>query len=366
MIQPPTVAPSPLRIALLASSRFPIREPFAGGLEAHTWQLATGLRRHGHHVTVFAGAGSDERLDARTFAGGEVELSAGARADVSAGPEVAMADHHAYLSTMLELAADGGRTFDVVHNSSTHHLPLAMAPALSIAQVTTLHTPPTPWMEMAIRASATPLPVRFCAVSRHTADAWRPTVPDADVVTNAVDLDQWRPGPGGDDAVWFGRIVPEKGLHLAIDATRRAGRHLRIAGPRHDPAYWDAEVAPRLGPGAEWVGHLALPELAALVGASRVAVVSPLWDEPFGLVALEALACGTPVAAIGRGGLVEVLDATCSRVVVPEAGTDALAAAIDGAGGLDRTAARRRAVEIGSVDRMVDQYVDAYRSLLAA
>ena len=84
------------------------------------------------------------------------------------------------------------------------------------------------------------------------------------------------------------------------------------------------------------------------------------------MVALEALACGTPVAAVGRGGLVEVLDATCSRVVAPDEGIDALAAAIDGARRLDRAAARRRAVEIGSVDRMVDQYVDAYRGLLAA
>lgn len=359
----PRVPHGPLRIALLANRRFPIREPFAGGLEAHTWQLATGLRRHGHEVTVFAGAGSDRRLDARTFAGGTLALSARARADISSGPEEAMADHHAYLSTMLELAADRGRTFDVVHNSSTHHLPLAMASAVSAAQVTTLHTPPTPWMEMAIAASPGPLPVRFCAVSRHTAEAWRPTVPDAAVVANAVDLDRWPVGPGGRDAVWSGRIVAEKGLPIAIDACRAAGITLRIAGPRHDPDHWDHEIAPRLGAGVEWVGHLGQRDLAELVGGSAVAVVSPLWDEPFGLVALEALACGTPVAALGRGGLVEILDDTCSRVVDD---VDALAGAIDEARRLDRGAARRRAERIGSVDRMVGEYVQAYRGLLAA
>lgn len=355
--------PTPLRIALLANRRFPIREPFAGGLESHTWLLATGLRRAGHEVTVFAGPGSDPRLPTRTFAGGEVRLSAEARADVSAGPEEAMADHHAYLSTMLELAADRGRTYDVVHNSSIHHLPLAMAPAVSAAQVTTLHTPPTPWLEMAVRASAEPLPVRFCAVSRHTADAWRETL-DACVVTNAVDLDRWRVGPGGDEAVWSGRIVPEKGVHVAIDACRAAGLRLRIAGPRHDPAYWEAEVAPRLRPDVTWVGHLGQRDLAALVGRSAVAVVSPLWDEPFGLVALEALACGTPVAALARGGLVEVLDPSCSRVVA--GGAAELAEAVAGARALDRRAARAHAERTGSVDRMVSEYVRTYDELLAA
>lgn len=354
-----------MRVAILAAARFPIREPFAGGLEAHTWQLATGLRGRGHQVTVFAGEGSDPDLGVRPFAGRKVELSTSARADVSLAPEDVMFDHHAYLSAMLELAADGGRSFDVVHNNSVHHIPLAMAAAVPIAQVTTLHCPPTAWMELALQASPSPPPVRFCSVSDHTARSWRNAVPgvlgEVDVVPNAVDLERWRAGPGGPPAVWSGRIVPEKGLDLAMDAARLAGFDLRIAGPIMDRRYWRDEIEPRLGDGISWEGHLDTERLQALVANSRVAVVSPRWDEPFGLVALEALACGTPVAAIARGGLTDLLHHDCARTVDGE-DPGALAQAIVEAATLDRRAARDRAVAIGSIDRMIDDYEAIYRS----
>ncbi len=352
----------PLRIALVAGTRFPVGQPFAGGLEAHTWQLATGLLARGHRVTVIAAEGSDPALRARRFAGGRPALSPSARSDVTAGPETVMWDHHAYLSTMLELSRS--TEFDVVHNNSVHHMPLAMSPALATPQVTTLHTPPTLWMELAISGSPEPLPVRFCAVSRHTAEAWRALAPAAVVIANAIDLDAWSPGPGGPDAVWTGRIVPEKGLHLAIDAARSVGRRLTFAGPRLDPGYWDAEIGPRLGPDVRWAGHLCQDELHRLVAAAAVAVVTPCWDEPFGLVALEALACGTPVAAIGRGGLTEIVDGT-SGVLVSGEDPVALGAAIEGAALLDRGDARARAEAIGSADRMLDEYVALYRSCLS-
>ena len=89
---------APLRVALIASNRFPVRQPFAGGLEAHVWHLARALTERGHEVSLFAGSGSDLSLDCAELTVRELTLSAAARADPSASPMAFMADHHAYLT----------------------------------------------------------------------------------------------------------------------------------------------------------------------------------------------------------------------------------------------------------------------------
>lgn len=344
-----------MRIGLIASARFPVSEPFAGGLEAHTWSLAHGLKRRGHDVTVFAAPGSDPALGVRELPVKFPVVSAAARADVSMTPEWWLQEHHAYLSLMLDLA---DTDLDLVHNNSLHYLPVAMAASLSVPVVTSLHTPPTPWLESAVQAPRH-CPVVFAAVSEHTAQAWSHVVPDAHVVRNGVDTTRWVPGPGGTSAVWSGRLVPEKGAHLAVRAARRAGVPLRLAGPVMDRAWFDAEVAPWLGGDVEYVGHLRTDELVALVGSSAATLVTPCWEEPYGLVVAESLACGTPVAGFARGALPELVDPFCARLVAPD-DVEALAEALTVAVSLDRNAARRRAVSTCSVEAMVDGYEDLY------
>jgi glycosyltransferase involved in cell wall biosynthesis len=170
------------------------------------------------------------------------------------------------------------------------------------------------------------------------------------------------PGPGGERAVWSGRLVPEKAPHLAIDAARSAGFAIDLVGPVQDHDYVAREVLPRLGPDVVHHGHLAGAELVRMIGSAAVAVVSPVWDEPYGLVAAEALACGTPVAAFARGALPEIVDDSCGALAAA-GDVDALARAIGIAAGRDRTAARLRAETRCDVDRMVDSYEALYREL---
>lgn len=340
-----------MRIGLIASARFPVREPFAGGLEAHTWSLAHGLNARGHDVTLFAAPGSDPALGVRELAVRVPQISDAARADVSMAPEWWLQEHHAYLSLMLQLDDE---KLDVVHNNSLHYLPVAMAAALSVPVVTTLHTPPTPWLESAVQMPRH-CPVRFAAVSAHAARAWRHLVPDATVVRNGVDVERWRQGPGGGPAVWSGRVVPEKGAHLAAQAATLAGVPLRLAGPIQDRDYFDRQVRPWLTADVEYVGHLRTDELVVLVGKARASLVTPCWEEPYGLVVAESLACGTPVAGFARGALPELLDDRHGRLVAP-GDVAALARGLLEAVELDRDAVRDHAVATCSVAAMLDGY----------
>lgn len=355
-----TTRPRPRRIALVASARYPIREPFPGGLEAHTWQLTHRLRGRGHDVVVFGAPGSDQSLGVHPMPA-LPPISAAARSDVGMPADWFLAEHHAYLALLLDLGRDQG--FDLVHNNSLHYLPLAMAPSLPAPVLTTLHTPPTPWLESAVRTGDAAM-LRFAAVSTYTADQWRPLGADATVVRNGVDTSVWTAGPGGGRPVWSGRIVPEKGPVEAIRAARAAGTGLRLAGPTPDRRFFAEEVRPLLGGAITYEGHLDHRSLAAVLGTASVAVVSPCWDEPYGLVVAEALACGTPVAGFARGALPEILTPECG-VLVPPGDVDALAEAIPRAAALDRTAARLRAETHCSIEAMTDGYEALYERMCA-
>lgn len=348
-----------MRICLIGSSRHPVREPFAGGLEALTHGLARQLVRRGHEVTLFAAPGSDPDLPVTELAAVPFHASPAARRDVNAPSDVWMAEHHAYLGLMLDLARAPGR-FDVVHNNSLHHLPVAMAPLLHTPVLTTLHTPPIPWLESAIATA--PATSTFVAVSRATSRAWAHVVPSTPI-HNGVDTDTWTPGPGGGPAVWTGRLVREKAPHLAIDAARAAGLPIVLAGPVSDEAYFEDEISPRLAADAVHVGHLDHRALSRLLGRAAVAVVTPAWDEPYGLVAAEAMACGTPVAAYDRGALPEiVVDGV--GALAPAGDVAGLAAAIGTARSCDRAAVRAHAVAHHSVERMVSAYEHCYTGLV--
>lgn len=313
-----------MRVLVVAPSRYPLRQPHAGGLEATVWDRVRWLRDRGHEVMLCAAEGSDFLDDSPGFALPAPAWSRVEDASDTFYPEgYALATDAAH-EVLLDRLRSGRHDFDVIDNHSLHPAPIRWSRDADIPVVTTLHTPPLePMLEAAeyARGSAH----RFVAVSQATARAWSVEGVDAFVFPNGIDTDRWTRGPGGSRWVWSGRIVPEKAPHLAIEAARTAGAEIVVAGRIGDVDYFQQEVAPRLGGPARYVGALHQGDLCRLVGSSAVALVTPMWEEPFGLVIAEALATGTPVAAFDIGGVAEVLAGMPGTAAVTAGDVTALA-----------------------------------------
>lgn len=350
----------PLRIAFVAPSRYPIREPYAGGLEAFCGTMVRALRDQGHTVDLYAAKGSvGHRLD--------MQLPG---VDWGDNPEQAIdsgypagereKEDRAFIALRNHLLS---QDYDVVHNNSLNPWMFPSAQSREyLPMVTTLHTPQLPEMQEAITHAGYSAGA-FAAVSHTTGADWA-TPSTVEVVPNGVNVREWFLGTGGTSAVWFGRLVPEKGAHLAIDACRERGLPLILAGRKGDHEYFDREIAPRLHhPEVQWIGELPHEKLRDLVGQCALTVVTPRWEEPFGLVAFESMACGTPVAAFARGGLAELLDDAPACLAHAET-VEALANAIDRAQQLDRFEVRDWVVARHSLSQTARRYTQLYREVM--
>ena len=181
--------------------------------------------------------------------------------------------------------------------------------------------------------------------------AWWPdgAPAEASVLHNGIDPSAWPFRPSGDgSAVWCGRITANKGTHLAVQAARQAGISLTLFGTVEDPVYWDALVRPALGGSIRYGGHVRAAALAPELGRASVFLFTPCWDDPFGLVAVEAMACGLPVASLDRGAAREVIAE--AGVFAPPDDAQALAAAIPRALAIGRDVPCRRVTELFTRD----------------
>jgi glycosyltransferase involved in cell wall biosynthesis len=343
-----------MKIAILTHIKHPVAQPFAGGLEAFTYEAVRRLASRGHDVTLFARAGSDPSLPVKEVS---VSSSNGSTLDRHSHDVLSaeyIAEHHAYMDCMQSIE---GQNFDVIFNNSLHYVPITMSALIRTPMLTVLHTPP--FFELANAITASQLRGTHCyvTVSKTNAASWAALVPDCQVVPNGISLDAWTPARKSTSsyAIWHGRLVPEKGAHHALDAARSIGMPIRIAGFVSDPGYFDREIAPRLGQEAAYLGHLDQRTLAAIISEASVSVVTPCWDEPFGMVLAESLACGTPVAAFDRGAIREL--ASPDTVALATASdTHALAQAMRAAAQLSPDACRQRAEALWDIEVMIDRY----------
>ncbi|MTH64061.1 glycosyltransferase [Paracoccus sp. DK608] len=352
-----------MRIAVIGHLRHPITRPFMGGMEAHTWHLVRGLQARGHEVVLFASGDSDPGLPLHPVIPRHYDLDYPWH-DFR-GTQRLNALLSVWHEAMMRDILAGG--FDIIHNNGLHALPLQTAAWQRVAMLTSLHVPPFHTLRKAVQDCVAPWSLVTACTGRHLADYWPAPPPQAHVQSNGIDLADWPfRAAGNGQAVWAGRITPNKGPHLAIAAARLAGIPLTLFGAIEDESYFRDQIRPVLSGGIRYAGHLESHDLAQQIGRASVALFTPLWDEPFGLAAIEAMACGLPVAAIRNGAVDEVIG-EAGAYAAPDAPdlARALAQAIARAVKIPRHIPRARVERLFSLDRMLDGYQALYHDAMA-
>lgn len=341
------LADRPLRVAVLAPLAWRTPPRHYGPWEQFAALLTEGLVGRGHDVTLFATA------DSITTAHLVGTSPRGWSEDAAIDPKVAECLH---IATLFERAGE----FDIIHNGFDF-LPLTYSALVDTPVVTTIHGFSSP--------AIVPVYARYDATTHFVAisDANRhPDLRYAATVHHGIDTDSFalHPDPGR-HLLYFGRIHPDKGTAEAIEVARRAGRRLDIAGIVQDVDYFRRRVEPHIdGERVRYLGPVAAPQRAAVLGGAHALLHLIDFAEPFGYSVVEAMACGTPTIAYGRGSMPEILDDHQTGVLVDDVA--GAVAAVDAVGRLDRTAIRATAVRRFDAATMVDRYVAVYRSILAA
>jgi glycosyltransferase involved in cell wall biosynthesis len=349
----PTVAAAGkrLHVAMIAPPYFDIPPTAYGGIEAVVADLVDALIERDHQVSLIGGG--RHRTRAQRFLATCQRQPADQLGEPL--PEVV---HAAQVARLLE-----DLDADVIHD---HTL---AGPLLARGRVTptvvTVHGPATG--EPGAYYGALGNTVGLVAIS-DTQRAKAPGLPWAATVHNAIRVDTFPFRAEKDEfALFLGRFCADKAPHLAVEAARAARLPIVLAGKCAEPAehaYFTREVEPRLGPDTTMFGVADAAAKRDLLARAACLVFPICWDEPFGLVMIEAMACGTPVVALRRGAVPELVLPGQTGVIVDH--PDELAGAIDQARRLDPWICRKHVQQNFTTDIMAAGYEGVYRRALAA
>ncbi|SEN44035.1 Glycosyltransferase involved in cell wall bisynthesis [Sphingomonas gellani] len=335
-----------MKIAMLAPISWRTPPRHYGPWELVTSLLTEALVARGVDVTLFATA------DSRTAG----TLSAVVPAPYSEDPSIdAKVWEFRHLAHLFERAGE----FDLIHNQAdfpahafSHLVPTPMVTTIhgfSSDRILPMYKPYEDRVHYVAISDADRSPdLRYAATIHHG-------IPIADFPFDAN---------GSEDLLFFGRIHPDKGVREAIDVAQATGRRLLMAGIVQDEGYHRERVAPMIdGDRVVYNGPLGGTDRVRALGGAKALLHLINFDEPFGLSVIEALACGTPVIAMRRGSMGELIDHGVTGFLVDS--LDEAIAAVDRLDEIDRAACRKAAVDRFSVERMADAYIELYREILA-
>ncbi|MFI6816151.1 glycosyltransferase family 4 protein [Nonomuraea sp. NPDC050328] len=324
-----------------------------GAVETIVSSLTEGLVARGHDVTLFASGDSLTSAALRSYY---------PRALYETGDE-----QNGTLEVMHALSAYRSiEEFDLVHDhSDTVGMAIASFAGASRPVVHTMHAPSrSPWFGPVYQATGDH--VHLVAISQaQIKDA--PGIRYADMIHHGIPVGRFTFREEKEDYCLFvGRLSPKKGLDLAIKAARKAGRRLVIAckeiAGSIERTYFDEVIQPLLGPDVEFLGEANFEEKVDLYSRAFCTLVPTRWEEPFGLTAIESLACGTPVVGLSRGATAELIDHGRTGFLTHD--PDELADHLADVPGISPAECRRVAVEQFSETMMISRYEDLYRRLI--
>ena len=323
-----------------------------GGTERIVSYLTEELVRLGHDVTLFASG--DSITSARLVSCATTALRL----------DPCVRDPIPYYMLMLDRVRECADDFDILH-FHIDQFQFPMFRPFADRTVTTLHGRQDLPDLRPLYFGFSDMPLVSISESQRT------PIHNANFVAtihHGLPLDLYRPtfNPRGGYLAFLGRISPEKGVDRAIKVARALGIPLKIAAKvdRVDQAYFDAQIAPLLrGPGVEFIGEINEQEKTEFLGQALALMFLIDWPEPFGLAMIEAMACGTPVLALQRGSVEEVVDDGVTGHVVEN--IDEATLTLPRVTALDRRGVRRRYEERFSSMRMAKDYIRVYKSLRA-
>jgi glycosyltransferase involved in cell wall biosynthesis len=339
-----------MRIAQVAPLYESVPPQGYGGTERVVSYLTEELVRRGHEVTLFASGDSVTKAELVPCCARSLRLDPRCRDP--------LVHHYVMLERVIERAAD----FDVIHFHIDYlHFPVSRR--IGVTHVTTLHgrldLPDLQHIYAEFRE--TPL----VSIS----DAQRTPLPQANfcrTVHHGLPLDLHRPrAKAGDYFAFLGRVSPEKRVDRAIAISRALGVPLKIAAKvdTADKDYYEREMVPALGdPLIEFVGEIGEDQKGDFLGGARALLFPIDWPEPFGLVMIEAMACGTPVVAFRTGSVSEIVEDGVSGFMVED--LDAAIEAARRTSELDRLACRAAFERRFSVQKMAEAYLEIYAELI--
>jgi len=320
-----------------------------GGTETVCAALVDGLVERGHEVTVL-GVGSN-----------------GTRGRFWASRPDPEPDRMGQLMPELLHVARVARALERLEPDVIHDHTLAgllTAQSRRAPTVATMHAPMTG--EVGELATSVAPPVHLVAISANQRSE-APDLPWVGTVHNAVRVQDFPFEPVKQDyALFLGRACPDKGMHTAIVAAREAGIHLLVAAKCREPEerrYFEERIKPLLGPGVTWLGEVDGTRKLELLKAARCLLFPIEWEEPFGMVLVEALASGTPVVALDRGAVGEVVDHGLTGLVTSAA--EELPELLRQVGELRPQDCREQAQTRFDQARLAADYEQVYRRVLS-